>query len=189
MIIYTNSAIKVQCSSVDVLINGHRIISDHMHSVIVTLCTFTYQVSKADRPACVSEVFTVSGHLKCGLSHGLLPLAIVENITVLGGMCPPWLAISWPMPRCACSGKPRVMSCLGFHRPSSCVRGLLVMVTPSMRLARQYCTLSSLFVGDSFLVHVPASYRSVEVTAALHTLAFVFLHIPRCLHNLRDSMW
>ena len=45
---------------------------------------FQDQVSKAGRPAFASEAFTVSDHLKCGLPHGLLPLAILENITVFG---------------------------------------------------------------------------------------------------------
>ena len=36
------------------------------------------QVSKADRPACASEAFTVSDHLKCGLPHSLLLFAILE---------------------------------------------------------------------------------------------------------------
>ena len=59
--------------------NSHQIIS---HRTIVPLCTCTDQVSKAGGLACTSETFTVSDHLKCGLPHGVLPLAIVENITV-----------------------------------------------------------------------------------------------------------
>ena len=46
--------------------------------------------------------------------------------------------------------------------------------TTSIRLARWYCTLSSLFVCDSFLVHVPAPNRSVEVTIALNTLTLSY---------------
>ena len=48
----------------------------------VSLRAWADQVSKAGRPACASVAFTVSDHLKCGLSNGLLLFAILENITV-----------------------------------------------------------------------------------------------------------
>ena len=60
------------------------VVSHCVRSVIVSLRAWADQVSKAGRPACASEAFTVSGHLKCGLPRGLLPLAILENITVFG---------------------------------------------------------------------------------------------------------
>ena len=102
---------------------------------IVPLCTFTDQVSKlkAGRPACASEASTVSDHLKlkCGLSHGLLRLAIIENITVLGrrvsSMASNLVAHSKAHLFSRAHG---LMSCLGSHRPSSCIICMVCLLHP-----------------------------------------------------------
>ena len=120
-------------------------------------------------------------HLVCPL-HGCLPLVIPENVTVLGSVCPSWLATISLKPNGALfQEKPViVVSCPGFHRPSSWVHGLLALL---------------LSVQQASIVHQPLCLRllhpcthSIQECGGCHCiLSFIFLYILHCLYNLRAN--